>query len=292
MRGWRSLLFMPAHQERLVAKAHAHGADAVVLDLEDAVPQASKSAARSSVRDSIGRLRAFGQDTVVRINQPWRLAVEDIAAAVRPDLDALMVPKVEDVARLAVLSDIIGEWEAERRLPVGAVGVIALIETPRALPVLAEIADHPRTIALAFGPEDFSAELGVAPSAASLDLPCRMIALAAAPRRLMALGVPASIADYETLDAYSAAAELAKRFGMTGGLAIHPRQVRVLNETFRPSPEEVLEAGRILEAWSRCGSSGVASLEGRMIDRPVIARARRALNWASPGGMRAARFTE
>jgi len=277
MRNWRSLLFIPAQDDRRLEKAHTRGADALVLDLEDAAPAHAKADARASVAAAAQRLKGLGQHVVVRINAAWRLAFADIEAAVQRDVDAIIVPKAEDPARLSLLSDLIGEWEAARRLPMGRIGVIALVETPLGLSALTDLARHPRTIGLALGPEDLSAALGAPPSAASLDLPCRMVALAAATRRLQALGLPASIADFQDLDAYAEAARVAKSFGMTGSLCIHPRQLEVLNQVFSPGAAEVEQARQILEAWNDHGGEGVASLDGRMIDRPVALRAERIL---------------
>jgi citrate lyase subunit beta/citryl-CoA lyase len=282
MRAWRSLLFVPGHQESRLSKAHTRGADAVIIDLEDAVPAEQKSAAREMAAAAAARLAAESQDVVIRINATWRVAAADLEAVVRPGVAALMVPKVEDANRLRVISEMIVEWEAERGIASGTVGLLALVESPIALPRLHEIASVDRVIGLALGPEDFCAVLGVSPSPASLDLPCKMLALAAAARGLNALGSPISIADFRALDRWQAAADRARSFGMTGAMCIHPDQVAPLNLAFGVSAEELADAERIIQAWERSAGSGVAELDGKMIDLPVVLRARRTLANSRP----------
>lgn len=155
--------------------------------------------------------------------------------------------------------------------------MIALIETAAALPRLAEIAEIPQLIGRALGSEDFSLSVGVPPSPELLDLPCRQIALAAAPRGLMALGLPISIAMISDRDAWAAAVARARAIGMTGALCIHPRQVEPINQGFAPSDEERQRAARIAEAWEASDGRGVITVDGRMVDLPVILAARRLL---------------
>lgn len=271
--GWRSLLFVSADDPARITKVAARGADAVILDLEDAVPAGRKAAARAALPASIEALSGLGQTLVVRINSGWLDLIADLDAAVRPGVAAVMVPGAGDPWRLAALAELLGEIEAARGLPSGAIGVIALVESALGLANLQGLAAAPRVIGLALGSEDLSVEVGVAPTPAMLDLPSRQIALAAAGARIMALAVPISIAQYGDMDAYRASAVAARAYGVTGALCIHPRQVEVANAAFQPSESEVEEARAILEVWEARGESGVASLNGRMIDLPVATRA-------------------
>jgi len=143
------------------------------------------------------------------------------------------------------------------------------------------IAREQRVIVLCLGTEDFAAQMRTAPRADLLDLPCRQIALAAAPRSLMALATPVSIAAFDDIAAYSAAAVAARAFGATGAFCIHPRQAMALNQAFTPTAEERAEARAIIAAWEACEGDGVIRHKGRMIDRPVVLTARRLL--ALPG---------
>lgn len=273
--GWRSLLFVGADRPDRIAKAAECGADAVILDLEDAVPAAAKSMARAGLPDAIVRVAAARMPVVVRINAAWRDAVADLAAAVRTEVAAIMVPGCADPARLQTLAEMIGEWEAERGLPIGAIGVVALVESAAGLENLTAIARAPRVIGLALGTEDLALDLAVAPSAAMLDLPSRRIALAARAVGAMALAVPISIAAYADDDAYRSACAAGRAHGVTGAICIHPRQVAAANAVFRPGTQELAEARAVITAWAERGDSGVIALDGRMIDLPVVERARR-----------------
>lgn len=271
----QSLLFVPADNPKLLAKVHQCGADAIVLDLEDAVLPAGKPEGRLGLPDQIDRLHGLGLPVLVRINGAWRDVAADLEAAVRRGMTALMVPKVEDAGALRVLSSMIGEWEVERGLMPGAIGLVALIESPLGLQRLTNIAQAPRMAALALGSEDFALALGVEPTEAALAMPCRQIALAAAAQGLSALGLPGSLAEFRDLDAYRALVAQARAVGLSGVLCIHPAQVAVVHEAFAPSPRDIEWARGVETAWKQAQAEGLGttSLAGRMIDRPVAERA-------------------
>lgn len=274
---WRSLLFVGADRPDLIAKVARRQADAVILDLEDAVAPSAKPAARAGLDQAIPRLAAEGQTVVVRINGGWRDAVADLEAALRPGVSAIMVPGCRDIARLQVLADMIGEWEAARALPADGVGVIALVESAAGLENLAALVRAPRVIGLALGSEDLALDFGVPPSADLLDLPSRQIALAARAAGVMALAAPISIAAYADQEAYRAACVVGRAYGVTGSICIHPRQVEIANDVFRPGAQELAVARAVLRAWAERGARSVIALDGRMIDLPVVERARRLL---------------
>jgi citrate lyase subunit beta / citryl-CoA lyase len=159
---WRSLLFAAADDHARLAKIAERGADAVILDLEDAVPADRKVAARAGLLSVVGVL-AQCCPVVVRINAPWREAMDDLAFAVQHGVSAIMVPKVEDAARVIVVGEMVAEFAsaASRSEPPG---LIALVESPAGLASLDTIAAVDRVIGLALGSEDFSLALGVPPT--------------------------------------------------------------------------------------------------------------------------------
>jgi len=272
---WRSLLFVGADQIDRIAKISQLGADAVILDLEDAVPATAKADARAGLSALIAQLTDAGQTVVVRINAGWRDAMADLEAAVKPGVTAIMVPGCEHPARLETLAEIIGEWEVERGLSHASVSLLALVESAAGLENLTAIAQASRVIGLALGTEDLALNMAAAPTPALLDLPTRRIALAARARNLMALAVPISIAAYADADAYRAACDRARDYGVTGAICIHPAQVNAANAAFRPNDRELAEARAILAAWANRGDRGVVVLGGQMIDLPVVERSRR-----------------
>jgi citrate lyase subunit beta/citryl-CoA lyase len=275
-RRWRSLLFVPADNARVIAKAHQRGADALIIDLEDAVAVDTKAAARAGLTEAAAGLADRGADVLVRINADPAMVSDDLAAAVRPAIGAIVVPKVADAADLVAIGDTIGRFESERDLPVGRIGLVALIESADALFRLPDIAHAPRMIALAFGSEDFSFSLGVPPTPACLTLPCQMIALAASAAGRMSFGLPTSLANFRDLAVLRTAALDARAMGLTGALCIHPDQVRVVNDAFAPSASEIAWARSVVDVWQKA-RAGVATLDGGMIDRPVVERARAVL---------------
>ena len=277
--GWRSLLFVGADQPERIAKIATRGADAVILDLEDAVPVHAKVGARAALPDAIATLTAQGQQVVVRINSTWRDVMADLEAALQPGVTAIMVPGCERVERLTILWEMIAELAAERELPQSP-GLIGLVESAAGLVNLPALAAFPQMIGLALGSEDLALGMGVSPTPDLLDLPSRQIALAGRAHDLMALAVPISIATYADTDAYRAAAMAGRRWGVSGAICVHPAQVGIANETFQPSEQELDEARAILQAWEARGDSGVVSLRGQMIDLPVVERARRLLGTA------------
>jgi citrate lyase subunit beta / citryl-CoA lyase len=277
--GWRSLLFVPADQPARLEKAASRGADALIIDLEDAIPPDQKTAARLAIGPAITALA--GADIVVRINAGWRLAMVDLEAVVVPGVKAVMLPKVEGAGRIEATAEVVAELELERGLKPGAIGLIPLIETPLALEALSQIAAAPRVMGLAFGGEDFSLALGVSPSARALTQACQQVAYTARARGLAALGVPATIGEFRDLEAWAAGIDHAKAIGMTGALCIHPAQIAAANLAFAPSLDEIAQARAIVEAWGD-GALGVVALDGKMLDRPVVDRARRLLARHAP----------
>lgn len=276
---WRSLLFIPADQPRIIDKAHTRGADALILDLEDAVPAAAKPSARANLPEVIARLKTHGATILVRINQEDEYVDSDLQAAIRAGIDGIVAPKVEDAARLESLSSAIARLELQRGMPVGNIALLALLESPTALFQLPAICAAPRLLGIALGSEDFARALGTAPSRHALTLPCQWLALAAAAAGIRAFGLPDSLANFQDLDRYGATAHTAQAMGLHGALCIHPAQVAVINAAFSPSEQDIAWALAVTAAWENAHKAGlgVVSLNGAMIDKPVVERARRML---------------
>jgi citrate lyase subunit beta/citryl-CoA lyase len=270
---WRSLLFVPADNERALAKAAERGADALILDLEDAVADRMKAVARSMLGTTITMLRSKGQhDILVRVNATEDMH-DDILAAHEAGANAIMLPKTEKPDDVASASAIL---DTARPHSSGFTGIVALLESPAAVLASVTIANAPRVVGLALGSEDFGLALGVSPAPANLSLPCQMLALAAATRSIAAIGLPVSLAGFADLPSYSAAAADARAMGLTGAMCIHPAQIKSLNDAFGESPTQKEWAIEILRVWAKAQSQGqnVASFEGSMIDQPVVARAK------------------
>jgi citrate lyase subunit beta/citryl-CoA lyase len=254
----RSFLFVPGDRPDRFAKAGRSGADLVIVDLEDAVAEADKAGAR---RAAVEWLHHDGR-AVVRINSDPATAHADLdALAGAPGLVAVMVPKAEEATALHVASN------------HGTVLVIALIESAVGLSRARQLALHPSTCRLALGSLDLAVDLGISDDSAAMATAGYELVLAS---RLAGLPAPISTVTTEVGDgrAAAAAAARARREGFGGKLCIHPLQVAAVNTALHPSASEISWAHRVI-AVSREGSLGV--VDGAMVDRPVVERARRIL---------------
>ena len=275
---WRSLLYVPVNVEKFVDKAHTRGADCIQLDLEDSVPAAEKDRARTLVAAAAARVRRGGADVVVRINRPVALAVRDIEASVCADVDGIAVTKVEGPDHLRLLDELVSELEAKRGLAPGHTRFIAMIETPAAYFRMPEIAlAVARTAAMNIGGEDFALETGMDPVSDTLLLPKQQMIFAARAAGIMPLGFSASVAGFNDLEAFRAMVRRSSQFGFMGAGCIHPGQVSIVNGCYSPSADEVAYARRVIEENAKAEAAGRASfaLDGKMIDVPVVVRARR-----------------
>ena len=277
---WRSLLYIPVNNVHFISKALERGADAVILDLEDSIPHPDKDKAREHCLRAIDTLSGHGTDILVRINAPLRLAVRDLEAVIRPGLEAVLVPKVENADALRALGDVISELEHDCALREDSIGTVPLLESPAAVLSARDIAAAlSRNRAMILGGEDFATECGLSPSAETLCLPKQQVAMAAKAQGLMALGLLDTLSDFSNPEQTLDLARRSARFGFDGATCIHPVMVPLLNAAFSPRPEDLDRARRTVsimeDAWAR--GEGVALLDGRMIDRPVYERAKRLL---------------
>ena len=280
----RSLLFVPGNKENMLAKALGTAPDALVPDMEDSVPDAEKAAARATVRAFLPRLAAAGPLLIPRVNSletPW--IEEDLEAVVDPHVFAVSVGKIRSPEDITRISGLIAALERQRGLPEGRIGLLPWIETAEAIVRCHEIltADA-RVIAAAFGAEDYTHDMGIErlDDEAHLDYPRSVLAVAARAARIPALDTPYfKLRDPKGL---AANALRAKRLGFKGKFAIHPEQIEALNAAFAPSPAEIADAERIVAAFEEAerAGRGSTSLDGRVIDVPVVKRARAVLRIA------------
>ena len=272
---WRSLLFVPANQDRFIDGAVKRNADAYVLDLEDSVPLSEKAATRDGLQDAVRRLSKSGVEVLVRINRPWRLALRDIEASVAEGVKALALPKVPDPGYVSAVSEILEELEAERGLEFGHTRLVVMIETPQAYFQAREIASaNSRVVGMTLGQEDFALETGMRPEPEGLFTPAIQIMLAARAAGVLPLGFVGSIAEYRDEGKFRSTIRQARRLGFVGSFCIHPLQVKVLNEEMTPTEEELTRARAIVAAYEKAKAQGRGSIEfeGRMLDEPIVKR--------------------
>ena len=274
---WRSLLFLPI---KLVDKAKSTGADGIILDLEDAVAPNAKDAVRAQLPDAIDRIAAQGLDCTVRINRPWRLAVKDLEAAVSPNTTALLLPMTDTAAHIKELDKVVSEIEAEKGMTVGHTFFCPLIETAEGFLNAREISKaSPRMISLSLGSEDFALSMGMEADPETLYAPKQMVIACARAAGLTPMGFIGSIAEFRDFDKLYEVMRRSKRAGLRSASCIHPNQVKVCNEVFGPSAEEIAQARKIVDAYDAAlaAGEGAITVDGIMVDVPVADRARAVL---------------
>lgn len=271
----RSLLFLPATAEHLLAKATERGADALVIDLEDAIPPDRKAEARPMARAAVAQLAKGGATVLLRVNSEPTLWAQDLEGMPLSQLAAVMLPKVETLAQMENFAKALRTRAIDNGHPPPPIA--ALLETPLGVLAAAQIAQHPALCALGFGAEDYAGALGVPPEPAALAWPAHQVLTCAHAYGLACWGLAGSIADVEDVAGFEHTVRAGRAMGFTGSVCIHPRQVPIVNQGFSPSAEEISWAERVVaadEAASRAGR-GAVLLDGRMIDRPIVHRARR-----------------
>jgi len=284
----RSRLYAPGNNPRLLAGIDVHGADCVLLDLEDSVPVSEKSSARILVKHLLAAI-AFPQDVWVRINTLDTEGEADVREVLRGRPHGLCLPKAESEADIIRLSQLLDEVEAAYGIEPGFTKIMPIIETARGVLRSEEItAADPRIVMVAFGAEDFTRDVGAIRSRSSLLFARSMIVAAATVAGIQASDtVFADLTDAEGLAEETA---LARELGFDGKGAINPRQLAPIHRAFSPTEDELAYAQRVVEAADaaeRAGSGAVA-LEGKMIDKPVLERAKRILRYGAQlaqGGM-------
>ena len=277
---WRSLLYVPTNRESFVARAHTRGADAIILDLEDAIAPGEKAAARGLLAAAVPRVRQGGADVVVRVNRALRLAVPDIDAAVAAGADALILTKLIGADHVRLLDEHITEAEALAGRAAGSVTVVGLVETAEAIPQMDAICRaSQRMVALGVGGEDLATDLGAEATPDALDLPKRLGIIAARGAGILPTGFIGTVADITDLEGYRRILRRSKALGYACASCVHPSQVAIINEEYGEAPEAVARAERMVAAFGEAIARGVGavSFEGQMIDEPVVARARQVL---------------
>lgn len=282
----RSKLFVPGSRPELFAKAMASAADALSFDLEDSVTSARKEEARSSVAAFLRDRSDTAKLSIVRVNSERHLLEDDLKAVVTPGVDLVNLPKVEGANDVLHAMSRIETYERINGI-TSPIGLLANIETPRGLRLAYEIASsHPRVIGLQLGFVDLSLQCGIdQTNLTALNAVRLAIRIAAAEAGIVAFD--GSYSNIKDADGFRAQAMDARSLGMTGKSCIHPSQVETANEVFTPSVKLVAESLTIARAAARANEAGtgVFQIDGKMIDAPIIERARRIVEQAKLWGL-------
>lgn len=284
----RSLLFIPGDSEKKLAKAAGCGADAIILDLEDAVAPENKVRARALVAEFLSQTPRGSRPTQywVRVNPlDTGMTADDLDAIAHFAPDGVMQPKIDGPEDVRRLSGVLDALEAKHALAPSSIHILPVAtETPRSPFALGDFADAGigRLMGLTWGAEDLSAALGASTNRdanGEWSFTYKMV------RSLCLLAARASgvqaietlYADFRDETGLRASSRTARAEGFTGRLAIHPAQVEAINECFTPSAEEIAHARRVLEAFAASPGAGTVGLDGRMLDIPHKKQAERVI---------------
>lgn len=283
----RSALFVPGNRPERVDKAVATAADSIVIDLEDAVPVAEKIKVRPMIEAKIKE--HAHRKLMVRVNGFDTDMIEgDLDSIVCDGLDLIMLPKVQKAEDVKHMAELILAAETAAGIKQGSIGLVALVETALGIENTFEIAsaktEPPRLRTIAFGAADFCLDIGVELSKTGEEL--------AYPRAKIAIGCRAAeiappldspfMLDLKDREAFEADVRRSKGLGFAGKLCIHPNQVDFCNFVFSPTKEEIMFARKVIEAYEKAEKNGQAAIQmdGKFIDYPVVAQARKILELA------------
>src|SRR5687767_4513230 len=280
----RSPLFVPGNKANMLEKALGLKPDAFVPDMEDSVPAAEKANARETVAGFVPRLAATGIPVLPRVNSRDTEWIEaDLAAVVGSQILGISVGKVRNAGDISAVSQLLGNLERRAALPVGSLRLLPWIETAEAIVnVNAICRASERIVAVAFGGEDFTNDMGMERLEDESQIGYARQALTVAARAAHVLALDTPYFKLRNPDGLRDNALKAKSIGFKGKFAIHPEQIDTLNDCFSPSAQEIAHAERVVAAFEEAERQGRAStsLDGWVIDVPVVKRARALLELA------------
>lgn len=270
----RSMLFVPGNSMRMIAKAATSASDAIILDLEDAVPLADKATARVMTRDTIKAVKSGGAYVFVRVNALiTKLTAEDLKFVVVEDLDGIMLAKTETGSDVVELAAMLEEAENGSGLKPESLKIVPLIETAKGVINAYQIASaSERVVAVAFGAGDYYRDLGRSVSFLSPEQTELLYARSQIVNSSTAVGVQAIDTVFFGLltdkEGFMKEANLGLQLGFKGKLIIHPAQISVANKVFSPSPDAAQYAKKVVDAFEEAQARGLGaiSFEGKMID--------------------------
>jgi citrate lyase beta subunit len=277
---------MPGDNWKMITKSITLGVDSICMDMEDGTAVNKKAEARVTIAKALQELDFGASEKLARINSigsGWEK--DDIEAVLPYHPDGIVIPKVESYEHVEWASRIIEAAELEHGWKVNSIRILIGVETAKGILNLKEIAAHPRLDAIIFGGEDFAASIGATRTKDAIELLYARQAVIVACTAFDIQPIDIVTIDYKDLEALRVESEFGARLGFVGKQIIHPNQVSVVQEAFTPSAEAVAYARRIVETFeaSQKEGKGAYSLDGKMIDMPLLKNAQKVLSRAERG---------
>jgi len=280
----RSFLYVPGDNQVMLDKALTRGADAVIVDLEDGVPDAAKNSARESAAAWISEHSHASTELWVRLNSSLPLLRSDLDAVVQDGLMGVYLPKASSVEDVETASAMIDRLEDARGLLAGSIRVAPLLETAASILIIPEIASSARVSHMAIGETDLAADLSMHPSPDGHELnPIRLSVVVASAANGLNMPIGPVLTAFGNLELLGSTSLMLRRMGYRGRAAIHPSQIPVINEAFASTLGEVESARDVLDRFETARAEGAAvtiAKDGSLIDEAVVRRARVTLDAA------------
>ena len=275
------MLYVPGNAPSMLRDAHIYGPDSILFDLEDAVSPREKDAARHLVFQALRNYDYAGVERVVRVNgldTPYGL--EDIAAVVSGGADVIRLPKTDSPGDIVAVERAVEAAERRFGRKPGSTALMAAIESACGILAAREIAAaSPRLVAIAIGAEDFVTDMHTSRSPDGIELLTARSLLVMAARAAGIMAIDTVFTGIDDEEGFVREARLAKQLGFDGKSVIHPSQIALAHGVWTPTPEELAKARRVVAAAAdaEAKGSGVVSLDGKMIDKPIVERALRVM---------------
>ena len=284
----RTMMYIPGNNPGMIKDGHIYGADSIMFDLEDSVSLNEKDAARFLVYNALKTIDYEGVETVVRINGLDTCGLEDLEAIVRAEPDVIRLPKTESAQDIIDVENEIARIEKEAGIPVGKTKMMAAVEGALGVLNAREIATaSTRLMGIAIGAEDYVTDIKTTRSPEGIELLFGRSQILLAARAAGIYAFDTVYSDVNNEEGFENEVRLIKQLGFDGKSVINPRQIGPVHEIYTPSEKEINKSIRVIKAAEEAKKrgSGVVSLDGKMVDKPIIERAQRALMLAEAAGV-------
>jgi citrate lyase subunit beta/citryl-CoA lyase len=282
------MMFVPGNNPKMINSADIYGADSLMFDVEDAITITEKDTARYLVANALKALQ-FHSETVVRINHPTQtpFGMDDLKIILPAKPNMIRLPKVEDISEVELVSNEIERVEKENNWSKGTINIIGAIESVKGLYNVREICKHPRMMAIALGAEDFIANLKTQRTKTGIELYYARSEILMAARDAGIQCMDTVFSDINDMEGFDREVTNSRDMGFDGKSVIHPKQINEVHRIYTPNDNQLHHALKVLAAFedSTKNHKGVLAVDGKMIDGPIVVRAKRVVNQAEAAGI-------